>query len=124
MLSTLQSNQFHAHSIGANDPERTVFIIRGQSYHGASVWALNVSGYTARREPYESILPKNSRFISPCYRYRDLDGRTEEQYVLDFADELDKEIPAAGPKKVAGLILEPVVGAVSVSMPVSLRFHT
>lgn len=109
------SHQYHARLRGPNDPERTIIIARRQSYHGTTVGALDVGGHHARKLPYKSILPGNARLISPCYLYREGKGRTAEQYVEDLAKELEVEIQDAGPKKVAAMILEPVVGAVSVS---------
>jgi adenosylmethionine-8-amino-7-oxononanoate aminotransferase len=97
------------------EPERKIFIARKRSYHGNTIGALASSGFKARRAPFESILPKDTRFISACYPYRELNGRSEAQYVEDLANEFDAEIRAAGPKKVAGFFVEPVVGAVSTS---------
>lgn len=107
------AHQFHTRSRKEGDPERNIFIARSQSYHGATIGALNISGHAARRAPYTSILPETSRFISSCYEYRGLNGRTQEQYIQDLAKELDDIIQDAGWNKVAAVILEPVVGAVS-----------
>ncbi|OAL04995.1 PLP-dependent transferase [Phaeosphaeriaceae sp. SRC1lsM3a] len=105
------AHQFHTRSRKEGDPERNIFIARSQSYHGATIGALNISGHAARRAPYTSILPETSRFISSCYEYRGLNGRTQEQYIQDLAKELDDIIQDAGWNKVAAVILEPVVGA-------------
>jgi adenosylmethionine-8-amino-7-oxononanoate aminotransferase len=90
-----------------------VFIARKRSYHGATLGALGVSGHTARRFHFESVLPKGTRFVSPCYPYRDLKGKSEAQYIEELKNELDAEIRAIGPENVAGFFAEPVVGAVS-----------
>lgn len=50
--------------------------------------------------------------MSPCYAYRGLrEHETVEEYVQRLAGELENEILRLGPKNVAGLVLEPVVGA-------------
>ncbi|KAH7406972.1 omega-amino acid-pyruvate aminotransferase [Phaeosphaeria sp. MPI-PUGE-AT-0046c] len=105
------ARQYHAYEKDTPEPERDIFIARKSSYHGATLGALGVSGHTLRREKFESLLPKNTRFVSPCYEYRDLKGRSIAQYVEDLAQELDREIRAAGQNRVAGFIVEPVVGA-------------
>lgn len=118
------SHQFQARLRGVGDPERTIIIARKQSYHGATIGALDVGGHVARKLPYESILPHNSLLISPCYPYREQKGRTDAQYVKDLANELEANIVKAGSKKVAAVILEPVVGAVSVLFPRILYLYT
>lgn len=95
------------------DEERNIFIARRRSYHGTTLGALSMSGFEARRDPFRSILPQNTHFISPCYPYRDIAGRTEAQYVEDLKNELDQKIRSIGSKRVAAFIAEPVVGAVS-----------
>jgi adenosylmethionine-8-amino-7-oxononanoate aminotransferase len=90
------------------------FIAREQSYHGATLGALGVSGHEGRKSLYESILPKNMHLLPPCNPYRNRPtGQTDKQYVQERKDELIKKIEELGPETVAGLILEPVVGAVS-----------
>lgn len=61
------------------------------------------------------MLPGNTRFLSPCYPYRGLFlSETVKDYVLRLAEELENEIQRIGPMNVAGFIMEPVVGAVSI----------
>lgn len=63
---------------------------------------------------YKQILPSNTKFISPCNPYRDMDEEeTVVQYVERLADELERKICELGPDTVAGFFMEPVVGAVS-----------
>ncbi len=100
-----------AYHVARGEPERTVFIARHQSYHGATLGALSVSGNPGRRAPYEAILP-GCRFIAPYYPYRhQREGETQDAYVQRAADALEAEIVAAGPGRVAAFIAEPVVGA-------------
>jgi adenosylmethionine-8-amino-7-oxononanoate aminotransferase len=107
--------QYHGFEKGTPESGRNVFIARKRSYHGATMGALGVSGHTARRSQFEDLLPRGTRFISPCYPYREQHGRSEAQYVEALKNELDAEIRAIGPEKVAGFFAEPVVGAVCVA---------
>ncbi len=108
------ARQYH-HARG--ETERTIFIARDQSYHGATLGALSVSGNKGRRTPYESILSP-CRFIEPCYAYRH-QGENEslEQYGRRAADALEREILAQGAHRVAAFIAEPVVGATLGAVP-------
>jgi adenosylmethionine-8-amino-7-oxononanoate aminotransferase len=52
--------------------------------------------------------------LPPCNPYRNRrEGQTDEEYVQQRKDELIQKIKEVGPEEVAGLIIEPVVGAVS-----------
>ncbi|KAH7389912.1 pyridoxal phosphate-dependent transferase [Pyrenochaeta sp. MPI-SDFR-AT-0127] len=103
--------QYHVREKEFPEPSRTMFIARERSYHGATLGALDVSGHTARKALYKDILKDNVSLLSPCYPYRDRQGRTDEQYVQALKDELEAEIQRLGPHNVAGFIMEPIVGA-------------
>tara|TARA_B100000767_G_scaffold269789_1_gene292195 strand:+ start:194 stop:1552 length:1359 start_codon:yes stop_codon:yes gene_type:complete len=100
-----------AYHVARGEPSRSVFISRDQSYHGATIGALSVSGNPGRRAPYLDILAP-CRFIDPCYAYRHQHAdETPDAYGRRAADKLEAEILAAGPENVAAFIAEPVVGA-------------
>ncbi|WP_321490005.1 aspartate aminotransferase family protein [uncultured Hyphomonas sp.] len=100
-----------AYHVSRGEPSRSVFIARNQSYHGATLGALSVSGNPGRRAPYLDILGP-CRFIQPCYAYRhQFADETPEAYGKRAADSLEAEILTAGPENVAAFIAEPVVGA-------------
>ena len=102
------ARQFH---VANNANDRTVFIARQFSYHGATLGALSISGNQGRRAPYEPLLAP-CRFIAPCYRYRNSrPGETNQAYAMRTADALEEEIIRVGPGRVAAFIAEPVVGA-------------
>ncbi|MBI1339573.1 aspartate aminotransferase family protein [bacterium] len=108
------ARQFH---LANGKPQRTVFIARRQSYHGATLGALAVSGHPARRAPYEPVLSP-CRFIAPCYAYRERAAdETPAAYARRAADALEAEIEAVGPSRVAAFIAEPVVGATLGAVP-------
>jgi adenosylmethionine-8-amino-7-oxononanoate aminotransferase len=95
------------------EPQRTHFIAREQSYHGTTLGALSVGGHVARRAIFEPILSVNSSRVSPCYIYRNPNGKLEHDrsYVRGLEAELDAEFQRVGPTNVAAFIAEPVVGA-------------
>ncbi|MBM3532896.1 MAG: aspartate aminotransferase family protein [Alphaproteobacteria bacterium] len=100
-----------------DQPRRTRFISRRQSYHGNTLGALAVGGNLARREPYAPMLMDVS-LIAPCFAYRfKRDDETEEQYGRRVADELEAEILRLGPETVAGFTAETVVGATTGCVP-------
>lgn len=102
------ARQYH---VANGETGRTIFIARHQSYHGATLGALSMSGNPGRRAPYEPILPRQT-FIEPCYPYRlRRDGESAEDYGLRAANALEAAILDAGPDRVAAFIAEPVVGA-------------
>lgn len=92
-------------------PSKRRIIARRQSYHGATLGALAVSGNAARRAAYSPYL-FDVHFIEPCYRYRlQRDDESVEQYALRAAKELQVAIETLGPENVAAFVAEPVVGA-------------
>lgn len=100
-----------------NQPSRTRFIARLQSYHGNTLGALGVGGNAARREPFKELLAPSSH-ISPCYAYRlQQDDETEDEYALRSANELETEIIRLGPENVAAFIAETVGGATAGVIP-------
>ena len=110
-----------------SQPQRTVFISRKQSYHGATLAGLAISGHIARRTRYEPLMLQNMRRVSPCnaYRYR-LNNEDDAMYVSRLAEELESEILQAGEDKVCAFVAETVVGAVRTSFnyPLNLSFKT
>ncbi|NQV99262.1 MAG: aminotransferase class III-fold pyridoxal phosphate-dependent enzyme, partial [Rhodospirillales bacterium] len=100
-----------------NEPKRSRFIARMQSYHGNTLGALGVGGNAMRREPFKDLLAPSSH-ISPCYAYRlQHDDETEEAYALRSANELETEILRLGPDTVAAFIAETVGGATAGVIP-------
>jgi len=103
--------------IEIGEPSRTRFIARRQSYHGNTLGALSVGGNVWRREPYKDLL-MDVGHIAPCYAYREQsDDESEEEYGLRVANELETEILATGPDRVAAFIAETVGGATAGVIP-------
>ena len=92
------------------EPERTQFVSRKQSYHGATLGALALSGNVKRRTPFLPLL-QDWPHIVPCYCYRcPLDLRYPDCGVA-CADELSRAIETVGSEKIAAFFVEPVSGA-------------
>jgi adenosylmethionine-8-amino-7-oxononanoate aminotransferase len=99
------------YQVEIGEPQRYQIISRIQSYHGATLGALSVSGNQRRREIYCPMLREWAHVGIPyCYRcsYDCSDGcrNCGQQY----AAELEQALEAAN-GAVAGFILEPISGA-------------
>ena len=92
------------------EPQRTRVVARRQSYHGATLGALAVTGNVRRRAPYLPLLADWGH-IAPCYCYRCPLGLTFPSCEVACADELEKFVGGIDAGTVAGFIVEPVVGA-------------
>jgi adenosylmethionine-8-amino-7-oxononanoate aminotransferase len=96
--------------IERGEKKRYRVISRLQSYHGASLGALSVSGNVRRREPFAPMLQEWGH-IAPCFCYRCPLGLEYPSCNVDCADELDRLLDREGSQDVAAFIFEPVVGA-------------
>lgn len=93
-----------------NEPHRTKFISRAQSYHGATLGALALSGNVKRRAPFAPLLPE-SHHIPPCYCYRCPLDLQYPSCAAACGDELDKKIRELGAENVSAFFVEPISGA-------------
>jgi hypothetical protein len=100
-----------AYHLARGETERWIVISRWGSYHGNTLGALDLSGRTPLRRPYEGWLGR-FRHVSAAYPYRAGEpaahalGTAEEA-----AAELDAAMVAAGPGTVVAFVGEPIVGA-------------
>ena len=95
---------------------RRRFIARQRSWHGNTLGALSVSGFSQRRAPYEGALVE-AGFMSPANVYRPPAGVAPDD-ITDFcAEELTREIETVGPEQVCAFIFEPIVGAAGGAVP-------
>lgn len=102
-----------------DEPQRTKFISRRQSYHGNTLGALSISGNVWRRKPFEGLINQGFH-ISPCYPYRDQSPTESTQdYGQRIANELETMILHEGPETIIGFVAETVGGATGgVQVPV------
>lgn len=84
-------------------------ISRWQSYHGATVGALSLSGHTPRRMDY---LPYLFSFphILPPYCYRCPFGKEYPSCDIYCAYDLERTIKREGKESIAAFIAEPIIG--------------
>ena len=105
--------QYHSAN---GDSSRRRFISRQRSWHGNTLGALSVSGFQARRAPFEGALIESSQ-LSPANVYRPPPNVAPDDVGEFCANELEREIERLGPENVAAFIFEPVVGAAGGAVP-------
>lgn len=92
------------------EPQRARVLSRRQSYHGATLGALSVSGNVRRRRLFAPLLHDWGQ-IAPCYCYRCPLGKTFPECNVACADELEALLRSSDPRTAAAFIFEPVSGA-------------
>lgn len=104
--------------LNPKQPQRTNFIAREGSFHGATLGSLSMSGHVGRRKLFEGMLFDNVHRVSAANEYRGkADGQTTEDYVQQLVDELDRKFQEIGPDTVCAFVSEPVVGATLGTVP-------
>lgn len=98
-------------------PEKSWFICRDESYHGATLHALSVTNVDIW-DFYEPLLPKNIAVIPQHnpYAYR-LSDETMEEYAARGAKQLEDKILEIGPEKVSAFIAETMLGQLVGNVP-------
>lgn len=92
------------------DSKRYKIISRWKTYHGNSVFTLDIGGMKFRRQCYDQWM-NNFPHISAAYAYRDQNSLTEEKYVDMLVQEFEECLLQTGPETVAAFIAEPIVAA-------------
>ena len=105
--------QYHAAN---GQMSRRRFISRERSWHGNTLGALGVSGFSERTAAFEGAFIPSIK-IPPANAYRPLPGATAETAGAAAAAELERAILTAGPDTIAAFIFEPVVGAAGGCVP-------
>jgi adenosylmethionine-8-amino-7-oxononanoate aminotransferase len=95
---------------------RRRFISRQRSWHGNTLGALGLSGFSERTEAYEGAFIPSIK-LSPANTYRPIPGATAETTAEACAAELEQAILAHGPETIAAFVFEPVVGAAGGCVP-------
>ena len=97
--------------------EKTWFISRNQSYHGATTDTMAI-GERPNLEFYRPLFPLNRAKISEHNKFRHmLDDETEDEYSRRCADELEKRILEIGAQKVCAFIGETIMGGLVETYP-------
>jgi len=97
-------------ALAVGEAQRFKVISRYPSYHGCTLGALGVTGYTPMTAPFAPMLTESPKIPSPtCYLDRDnLDDTARGRR---YADMLETEILRQGPETVLAFIVEPIGGA-------------
>lgn len=103
------------------DNKRYKVISRWSTYHGNSVFMLDIGGMKARRELYGQWL-HNFPHISPAYSYRKPGNLSEAEYVQELLEEFENTILKTGPETVSAFIAEPVIAAALGAVPPPLNY--
>jgi adenosylmethionine-8-amino-7-oxononanoate aminotransferase len=106
--STLKLARQYAIAIG--EAQRWKVISRQPSYHGCTLGALAVTGYTPLTAPFEPMMRSMPKIPAPRAYLDGLDAE-DEATGLHYADMLEAGIQAEGPETVLAFIVEPVGGA-------------
>jgi len=105
--------QYHAEK---GNRGKSIVIGRWQSYHGATLGALSVTGVPARRRSFIPLLQPYPH-IAPAYCYRCMFGKQYPGCDIDCALELERAVRQVGPEYVSAFIAEPVVAPLGASYP-------
>jgi adenosylmethionine-8-amino-7-oxononanoate aminotransferase len=100
-----------AYWLAQGEPDRTVVVSRWGSYHGNTLGALDLSGRTGLRRPYEPWLGRFEHVSAP-YSYRA--GHVGANAIASGAEavaELDALLNRVGPGRIAAFVAEPIAGA-------------
>jgi adenosylmethionine-8-amino-7-oxononanoate aminotransferase len=101
-----------AYHLARGEPDRSIVIARGASYHGNTRGALDVSGRDPLRRPYEPWLGQTVR-VPAVIEYRCPNPGHPDGCARFHADRLEEAILHAGPERVAAFVAEPIGGATS-----------
>ena len=99
-------------------PYRQHFIARTRGYHGSTMVAANLGGFSGMHGQGGTRLPGFHHVQQP-YWYDFGGDKTPEDFGLDAAAEVEKKILEVGPDNVAAFIGEPIQGAGGVLIPPS-----
>jgi adenosylmethionine-8-amino-7-oxononanoate aminotransferase len=98
------------YALAIGEATRFKVISRYPSYHGATLGALALTGYTTMTAPFAPMMHEMPKIPAPTC-YLDRDGLTTEERGRRYADMLEAEILRQGPETVLAFIMEPVGGA-------------
>lgn len=101
-----------AYHLAKDQPERTVIIGRGASYHGNTRGALDVSGREPLRRPYEPWLGQTRR-VPGVNEYRCPNPDHPSGCTKWHAHRLEEAIAEEGAERVVAFVAEPIGGAAS-----------
>lgn len=98
------------YALAIGQASRYKVISRFPSYHGATLGALAVTGYTPLTAPFAPMMQAMPKIPAPTC-YLDRDNLSVKERGLRYANLLEEEILRQGPDTVLAFIMEPVGGA-------------
>mgnify|MGYP003117516027 FL=1 len=98
------------YALAKGQSQRTKVISRFPSYHGATLGALALTGYTPMHAPFAPMMVDQPKIPAPTC-YLDHDDLSDHDRGIKYANMLEAEIIKQGPETVLGFIMEPVGGA-------------
>ncbi|RCK33795.1 aminotransferase [Thalassospira profundimaris] len=98
------------YALAKGEPQRTKVISRFPSYHGSTLGALALTGYTPMHAPFAPMMVDQPKISAPTC-YLDRDDLSDHDRGIKYANMLEAEIIKQGPETVLGFIMEPVGGA-------------
>ena len=98
------------YALAKGQAQRTKIISRFPSYHGSTLGALAITGYTPMHAPFAPMMVDQPKIPAPTC-YLDRDDLSDHERGLKYANMLEAEILKQGPETVLGFIMEPVGGA-------------
>lgn len=106
----------------SGNPQKTWFISREQSYHGATTDALAL-GERPNLTFYQPLLPANRAKISQHHpKHMMKPGESSDEYAKRSAKELEDKILEIGPDKVAAFVAETMLGGLVGDVPPALNY--
>lgn len=102
------------HQLKGNSKKHKV-LSRWGSYHGNSVFMLDIGGMPLRRDVFKSLM-QDFVHVSPANFYRS-NYKDEASYSRSLVEELEQVILSEDPDTVAAFVFEPVVGAALGAVP-------
>ncbi|KAI9155082.1 aminotransferase [Paramyrothecium foliicola] len=92
--------------------QRLHFVVRKQTYHGATLGAMSLSTNVGRKIPYDGFSYPHVSSVSPAFPYRDQRAdESAEDYCDRLVAELEAEFARVGPQNVIAFVAETMVGA-------------
>ncbi len=98
------------YALAIGQAQRSKVISRFPSYHGSTLGALAITGYTPMHAPFAPMMVDQPKIPAPTC-YLDHDNLSDHERGLKYANMLEAEILRQGPETVLAFIMEPVGGA-------------
>jgi len=98
------------HALAVGQGKRWKIISRTPSYHGCTLGALAITGYTPLTEPFTPMMREMPKIPAPRAYLDGLDP-TDPATGAHYAAMLEQEIIAQGPDSVLAFVVEPIGGA-------------